>query len=249
MKLATIVLFSCLLTFSGCAAPAYREIFQEKASYNSKEFDVPINVLYQATTRAVCARNFIIEKEDTEKGSLLAKRSFQKGKKTIVLVLQARMESNANDKTMIYLTALETTETSYVTDKTRFFLFLVPLPGGGGKSASQIKEGEKVIEDKKFYKDFLKAIQQEVPIAAAAIKEKALKTAQVVEMPRIISAPPVQEPVTSVTIGVEATLSNATTQVLEEAVDDPNPIGEVVEIGNFTTQVKEELTPSNLTVK
>lgn len=215
MKLVTIVLFTCLLTISGCAAPAYREVFQERASYNSKEFDVPVNVLYQATTRAVCSRNFIIEKEDAEKGSLLAKRSFQKGKKTIVLVLQARMDSGINDKTMLYLTALETTEMSYVTDKTRFFLFLIPLPGGGGKNATQVKEGEKIIDDKKFYKNFFDAIQREVPLVKAVVKEKSLVTAKLLEKPQVVSVPPAQD---TVTIGVSAMVGNVTTQVKEDAI-------------------------------
>ncbi len=205
MKLAAIVLFTCFLTISGCAAPAYREVFQDRASNNSKEFNVPVNVLYQATTRAVCSRNFIIEKEDAEKGVLLAKRSFQKGKKTIVLVLQARMDSSVNDKTMLYLTALETTERFYVSDRTRFFLFLIPLPGGGGKNASQVKEGEKIIDDKKFYQDFFKAIQREVPLVAAGVKENSLKITQVDKKEQIVSAAPFQN---TINIGV----SNVTTQ-------------------------------------
>ena len=216
MKFATILLLASFIVLSGCATPVYREVFQEKASYNSREFNVPANILNQAITRAICSKNFIIEKEDSEKGSILAKRSFQRGKRSIVLVLQAKIDSSINDKTMLYLTALQTTEINYVSDHTRFFLFLVPLPGGGGKSASQIKEGEKVIEDKKFYQDFFNEIQKEVSIVTAnAVKEKGLKTAGLIEKPQVVSVPQVQETVTQ---GADAALHNASIQEKEEVV-------------------------------
>jgi len=194
MYRATIFFLTCLITITGCATPVYREVFQEKTSYNSKEFNVSVNTLYQASTRAICAKNFIIEKEDAGKGSILAKRSFQRGKRSIVLVLQAKMDSVGNDKTTLYLNALQTTEVNYVSDHTRFFLFLVPLPGGGGKSASQIKEGEKVIEDKKFYQDFFTEIQKEVAIVSANVeKGKSQEIAQIVEQPQTVSAPQAQK--------------------------------------------------------
>lgn len=216
MKLAAILFFACFITISGCATPVYREVFQEKASYNSRDFNVPANVLYQAATRAICSKNFIIEKEDADKGSILAKRSFQRGKRSIVLVLQAKIDSSSNDKTMLYLTALQTTEMYYVSDHTRFFLFLVPLPGGGGKNASQIKEGEKVIDDKGFYQDFFNEIQKEVSIVSAdAVKEKILKTTEIVEKHQVVSAPQVQETVTQ---GTDAALHNASIQGKEEVV-------------------------------
>ncbi len=151
-----------VFSLSGCATPAYKEVFRDKKSYNSREFPVAQNILYQATTRALCAKNFIIDKEEPEKGFILSKRSFKRGKRTIVLVVQAKLDPNGADKTMLYLSALETTEISYVADHTRFFLFLIPLPGGGGKEATQIKEGERVVDDKTFYKDFFEAIGEEV---------------------------------------------------------------------------------------
>ena len=45
-------------------------------------------------------------------------------------------------------------------DRTRFFLWLIPLPGGGGKEASKIKEEEKTIEDKEFYQRFFEEIEE-----------------------------------------------------------------------------------------
>ncbi|MFH0827479.1 MAG: DUF2242 domain-containing protein [Candidatus Omnitrophota bacterium] len=157
-----------IIALSGCATPVYKEVFREKASYNSREFSVAKNALFQATTRALCAKNFIIDEEEPDKGFILAKRSFQRGKRTIVLVVQAKLDSSSDEKTMLYLSALETTEVSYVADHTRFFLFLIPLPGGGGKEASQIKEGERVVEDKTFYKNFFEAIEAEIQKISAA---------------------------------------------------------------------------------
>ena len=47
-------------------------------------------------------------------------------------------------------------------DRTRFFLWLIPLPGGGGKEASKIKEEEKIIEDQEFYQRFFEEIEEEI---------------------------------------------------------------------------------------
>ncbi len=191
MRLSTGLLLTGIIAISGCATPVYRDVFKEKESYNSREYAVPADILNQAVTRAICSRNFIIEQEAVEKGVVLAKRSFQQGKRTVVLVLQAKLDSLSDDKTMLYLTALQTTETYYVSDHTRFFLFLVPLPGGGGKNASQVKEGEKVIDDKNFYQDFFNAIQKEVLIVSA--KEKTAGTAPSAEKAQAAPVPQAQE--------------------------------------------------------
>jgi hypothetical protein len=159
----TAVMLFVVFLFVGCAGPSvYEEIFRETPRYNSKEFSVSKDVLYEATARAICVKNFIIEKEDKENGFILAKRSFQKGKRTIILALQAKMTSKEKDKSMLYLNTLQTTERLFVADRTRFFLFIIPLPGGGGKEASKIKEGEKIIEDKEFYHNFFSAIESEI---------------------------------------------------------------------------------------
>ncbi|MFA6217688.1 MAG: DUF2242 domain-containing protein [Candidatus Omnitrophota bacterium] len=213
MRSSIVISLICLFTFTGCATPVYREVFNEKESYNSKEFSVPANILYQATSRAICAKNFIIEKEDAVKGFILAKRSFQRGKRSVVLVVQAKMDSSCNDKTTLYLSALQTTEMFYVSDHTRFFLFLVPLPGGGGKNASQVKEGEKVIDDKEFYKSFFTEIQREVSIVSAnAMKETAAVSLQVVSDIPETSVSPAQEtvpaePKVSVSVDVKPDIS------------------------------------------
>ena len=154
-----------LCVISGCAsAPAYKEVFEEKPAYNSREFSVGADALHQATVRALCSRNFIIEKEDADNGFILARRSFQKGKRTFILALQAKINSQGEDNSssVLYLNALQTTERLYVADRTRFFLFIVPLPGGGGKEATKIKEEEKTIEDREFYQKFFSAVEVEI---------------------------------------------------------------------------------------
>lgn len=160
-KISAVLLFA--ITLVGCAGPSvHKEIFRETPSYNSKEFPISKDILYEAAIRAICAKNFIIEKENKENGFVLAKRSFQKGKRTIVLVIQAKIISKEENKALLYLNALQTTERFFVADRTRFFLFLIPLPGGGGKEASTIKEGEKIIEDREFYQNFFSAIEKEI---------------------------------------------------------------------------------------
>ena len=180
MRLTTLVLISTLVIISGCATPAYKEVFKEKQSYNSREFSVTKDVLYQAMTRALCAKNFIIDKEDPDNGFILAKRSFQRGKRTIALIVQAKLDSIIPDKTTLYLSGLETKEVYYVADRTRFFLFIIPLPGGGGKEASHIKEGEKIIQDKEFYNNFFSTVESEMQRICALKQETQEKKEEII---------------------------------------------------------------------
>jgi hypothetical protein len=140
----------------------YKEVFKDKPNYNQKEFPVSKEALYRAVIKAIYPKSFIVEEEDVERGFILAKRSFQRGKRTIVLALQARVVSEAEDKSTLYLNALQTTERLYVADRTRFFFWIIPLPGGGGKEAIKVKEGERIIENKEFYQNFFKAVEKEI---------------------------------------------------------------------------------------
>lgn len=156
------VLSICIFLFSGCAgAPVYKSVFKEKGGYNQREFSDSKEKLYLATMKTICSKNFIIEKESEGKDFILAKRSFQKGKKTTVLVLQAKIVSDSDNASTLYLNALQIAERSYVADRTRFFLFIIPLPGGGGKEATQVKEEEKAIEDEEFYRNFFAEVEQQ----------------------------------------------------------------------------------------
>jgi hypothetical protein len=157
--LMTVIL---MIMTTGCASPTYRQVFKEKPAGNFREFSTSSDLLFAAAAKVQCERNFIIEKEDRDKGFILGKRSFQRGRKTIILLMQSQIVSDAPDRSTLYVNALETTETYYIADHTRFFLFLVPLPGGGGKDVSTVKEAEKTITDKRFYKDFFEEIDKKV---------------------------------------------------------------------------------------
>jgi hypothetical protein len=173
-------------------------VFIEKPAGNFKEFTVSRDLLYASVTRVLCSRNFLIENEDKEKGFLLGKRSFQRGHKTIVLLVQAKLVADSPDRSSIFVNALETTESYYVSDRTRFFLFLVPLPGGGGKQASSVKEAEKSVQDPRFYKDFFGEVEKElsmmsvkqVPAAAVVIP---VATVQVPEIAPVVDVSKTKE--------------------------------------------------------
>ncbi len=167
-----IVFVLCFIgLFSGCATfnPS-AEVFKEKTTYNVKEFSAPSDSLYQAIVKSIYSQNFAIENEDKTKGFILAKRYFQRGKRNVILILQAKIIPDNENKSTLYLNALQTTEKLFVADKTRFFLWLIPLPGGGGKEATKIKEEEKMIEDKEFYKKFFEEIEADLPKTREGIK-------------------------------------------------------------------------------
>lgn len=168
------VLLGCALVCFGCAAaPVYKDVFNEKPAFNQKAFPVSQEKLYQAALRTICSKNFLIEKESEQKDFFVGRRAFQKGKRTTILILQAKIMPDSGSSATIYLNALETTERSYVADRTRFFLFIIPLPGGGGKEATEVKEGERVIEDKEFYGNFFAEIEKSLKTP------EAIKTAAV----------------------------------------------------------------------
>jgi hypothetical protein len=159
LKKTVLFLIACFL-ITGCATPKYREIFIEKPTFNAKDYTVSKEKLFKAVMKVFYSKNFFVEKEDLEQGFILAKRPFQKRKRTTILALQAKITPIQKDTVTLYLNAIETTERLYVVDRTRFFMFIVPLPGGGGKEASRVKEGEKIIEDKKFYKSFFSTVDE-----------------------------------------------------------------------------------------
>jgi hypothetical protein len=73
-------LIAVSIMLAGCATPAYKEIFDGASFGNWQQFSADKDRLYKATLRSVVAKNFMIEKDDKENGSLLAKRYFQKGR-------------------------------------------------------------------------------------------------------------------------------------------------------------------------
>jgi len=140
----------------------YRDVLKDKPVYNTKEFSVSADSLYDAALKAIYSKNFFVEKEEKANHFILAKRSFQRGRKTAIVLLQVKIVPNEPAGANLYLNAFQTTERSYVADRTRFFLWLIPLPGGGGKEATSIKETETVIEDKDFYDSLFSCIESQL---------------------------------------------------------------------------------------
>ena len=148
---------------SGCAtfSPS-GEVFKEKTNINSKVFDISINTCFDVLKQVILKKNFSLASEDKEAKRLQASRYFQKGKRNIVIVLNANLQSLEENKTTVYLNAVQTTEKLYAQSHTRFFLGLIPLPGGGGETAARLKEGEITIEDQKFYEGFFEETDEEI---------------------------------------------------------------------------------------
>ena len=145
--------FLILVLFcSSCSSTKlYKEVMKDTQEINFKSYNVSQEVLYPAVIETVMLKKFTIENEDPGQGLLTAARYFHQGKNNSILALQAKFIRKGDQKTSLFLNAVETTEKNFVQDKTRFFLFLVPMPGGGGKEVSTMKESEKIIEDKEFY--------------------------------------------------------------------------------------------------
>jgi hypothetical protein len=118
---------------------------------NSKSYNFSQDVLFPAVIETFMIKKFIIEHEEPGQGLITGARYFNHGKHNSILALQAKFIKKGDQKTTLFLNAVETTEKNFVQDKTRFFMFLVPLPGGGGKQVSTMKESEKIVEDKEFY--------------------------------------------------------------------------------------------------
>lgn len=158
-----LVLSWGILFLSGCAtfSPS-EEVFKEKANINSRTYDVSINACFDVLKQVILKKNFSLASEDKETKRLQATRYFQKGKRSIVIVLNANLQSLEENKTTVYLNAVQTTEKLYAQSHTRFFLGLIPLPGGGGETAERLKEGEITVEDQKFYEGFFEEIADEI---------------------------------------------------------------------------------------
>lgn len=157
-----LVIISVLFV-SGCAtfSPS-KEVSKEKANINSRTYDASINACFDVLRQVILKKNFSLASEDKEAKRLQATRYFQKGKRNIVIVLNANLQSLEENKTTVYLNAVQTTERLYTRSHARFFLFIIPLPGGGGEEAVKLKEEESTIEDKKFYEGFFDEIDTEI---------------------------------------------------------------------------------------
>lgn len=158
-----LFIFVFILFLSGCATfDPSKEVFKKKPDINSKTYDASIDTCWKAVKQAVLKKNFNISYEDEKLKRIQAERFFQKRKRTIAIVLAVNLQSLEENQTIVYLNAIQTTEKLYKRSHSRFFLWIIPLPGGGGVEAERIKEGEKTIEDKRFYEEFFEKIEREI---------------------------------------------------------------------------------------
>lgn len=162
-KALSVVLTACIL-LSGCSGPsAYHRVFKKPEQHNSRTYPANLETCWLAVNRAALSLNFGIEKEEKGKGLLEASRYFQEGKRTTTLVLKASLQPASEDETTVYANAVEKRERVYVKTHQRISLFIIPVPWGDrGKEASRVTEGEKTVEDRKFYEAFFEAVGREL---------------------------------------------------------------------------------------
>jgi hypothetical protein len=151
-----------LFMLAGCSYQAQRHILKEDIVTNSTTFDASATAVYTAFVKTALLKNFIIKEEDAQAGSVLAERAVEKGKRTYIVSLQARIFEDAPGKTSLFLNGSERCERTYVRDNTRFLLFIIPLPGGGGKEASSVVESVKAIRDDYFYNDMFAMVKANI---------------------------------------------------------------------------------------
>jgi hypothetical protein len=148
---------------------------KDEPAVNVRSYQVAADTLYPAVIETLMMKKFSLADEDRANGLVTGKRFFNKGKRNTVLALQAKMIAKGDRQTALFLNAIETTEKNFVADRTRFLLFIIPLPGGGGKEVSQMKETEKVVEDRKFYDKLFDDIEARLssPVTEAPPAEQA----------------------------------------------------------------------------
>ena len=123
---------------------------------------------WAAVNRAALALNFSVDRQEKERGYLEGSRYFKNGKRTTGIVLKVSLQPDGDERTLAYVNAVQATEKVFSRSHTRFFLWLIPLPGGGGAEASRIKEGEWTVQDKRFYDSFFDAVEQELEVMQGA---------------------------------------------------------------------------------
>ena len=153
-----------VLVTGGCGgSSAYRRVFQEgQQPINSKTYPVSADACWMAVSRAVLALNFGIDQQDQAHGILQASRYFKEGKRTTSITLKVNVQPEGQERSHVYATAVQATERVFARSHTRFFLWLIPLPGGGGTEASRVKEGEWTVDDTHFYESFFQIVDREL---------------------------------------------------------------------------------------
>ena len=157
---------AALLALGGCARPtAYQRVFgSEERPMNRRTMPATGAATWAAVKRAALALNFSIDDEDQAKGRVTASRLFQDGRKTTKIRLKAETEPDGSGQTVVFLSAIEETDRLFTRSHRRFFLWIIPLPGGGGVEANRVTETERSIADQDFYDSFFAAIERELAL-------------------------------------------------------------------------------------
>ncbi len=165
-KFKILIIIFVFTALTGCSSTqyTYREIEKDKAVYNERAFQVGASPLHKAVTEMLLSKKFVVDSDNPVDWTVSARRYFSKSQKSIVVVIQSKIIPVDEKSSRLYLNAVQTTERNYVADRTRFLLWVVPLPGGGGKVVSNSKESTMVIEDKTFYADLFDTIEKKLKI-------------------------------------------------------------------------------------
>jgi len=176
------VLLACLLVV-GCAGPsAYKRVFKDKKQEaNSKVYAVTFDDCWHAVKRALLALNFSIDDEQPEQGLVKASRYFQDRKRTTSIAIRMDIEPLGVEETAVYASAVQTREKIYLRSHRRFFLWVIPLPGGGGTEASRVIEAQQTIEDPKFYQGIFAQVEEQIEKLSTAAPEETIPSATQLE--------------------------------------------------------------------
>ena len=165
-KYLALFLFVALCS-GGCSSTkyTYRQIEDDKDSFTSRVYQCSLPALHRAVLQVLLTKKFSIDHEDAATGTVTGSRYFTHGYQKIVVVVQCKILPRNDHEQQLFLNGVQTTARNYVADRTRFLLFIVPLPGGGGKEVTESKESEFVINDKPFYDDLFSDIQKALVIS------------------------------------------------------------------------------------
>jgi hypothetical protein len=154
---------TAILLLAGCSGPsAYNRVFKKPEQHNSRTYPAGLETCWLAVNRAALSLNFGIDKEEKDKGLMEATRHFQEGKRTTTLTMKVSLQPEGEQTTTVYANATDLRERVFTRSHRRFFLWIVPLPGGGGATASRITEGERTVTDRKFHESFFEAVGREL---------------------------------------------------------------------------------------
>lgn len=151
---------------AGCGGPStYERVFAHAPQrMNGRSYAADTESCWRAVNRAVLGLNFGIDEQDQTMHALRASRHFTKGRRTTTVQLRVNLEQGESGQTLIYANAVERSERLFTRSHRRFFLWVLPLPGGGGIEANRVLEREATVEDGHFYDGFFGAVEEQLQV-------------------------------------------------------------------------------------